>query len=108
TALQRVPRRARASGCHQPRRARAAHRGSLAMPGAAGSVEDAKGAESASSRSTGSAHFIATQNALSVLPPLMAIHPMELVWPGTEYLPGYVHALQQGWSPDNLRPEKAF
>ncbi len=33
---------------------------------------------------------------------------MELVWPGAEYLPGYVHALQQGWSPDNLRPEKAF
>jgi predicted acetyltransferase len=32
---------------------------------------------------------------------------MELVWPGTQYLPGYVHALQQGWSPDNLRPETA-
>jgi predicted acetyltransferase len=32
---------------------------------------------------------------------------MELVWPAAEYLPAYVHALQQGWSPDNLRPEAA-
>lgn len=32
---------------------------------------------------------------------------MELVWPAPQYLPGYVHALQQGWSPDNLRPEAA-
>src|ERR1044072_5162412 len=32
---------------------------------------------------------------------------MELVWPSAEYLPGYVHALKQGWSPDNLRPEAA-
>ncbi len=32
---------------------------------------------------------------------------MELVWPARQYLPGYVHALQQGWSPDNLRPETA-
>src|SRR5215208_6539889 len=31
----------------------------------------------------------------------------ELVWPRAEYLPGYIHALQQGWSPDNLRPEAA-
>lgn len=30
---------------------------------------------------------------------------MELVWPAAQYLPGYVHALQQGWSPDNLRPQ---
>src|SRR3954463_6110953 len=30
---------------------------------------------------------------------------MELVWPAAEYLPGYVRALEQGWSPDNLRPE---
>jgi predicted acetyltransferase len=30
-----------------------------------------------------------------------------LVWPGPDYLPGYVHALEQGWSPDNLRPEAA-
>ena len=32
---------------------------------------------------------------------------MELVWPAKPYLAGYVHALQQGWSPDNLRPETA-
>ena len=32
---------------------------------------------------------------------------MELVWPGAQYLPGYVNALQQNWSPDNLRPETA-
>ena len=32
---------------------------------------------------------------------------MELVWPAAQYLSGYVHALQQGWSPDNLRPEAA-
>jgi predicted acetyltransferase len=30
---------------------------------------------------------------------------MDLVWPAAEYLQGYVHALQQGWSPDNLRPQ---
>jgi len=32
---------------------------------------------------------------------------MELVWPAAQYLSGYVHALQQNWSPDNLRPEVA-
>jgi predicted acetyltransferase len=32
---------------------------------------------------------------------------MDLVWPAAQYLPGYVHALRQGWSPDNLRPEAA-
>ena len=32
---------------------------------------------------------------------------MELVWPAEEYLPSYVRALEQGWSPDNLRPEAA-
>jgi predicted acetyltransferase len=32
---------------------------------------------------------------------------MQLVWPAAQYLPGYVHALRQGWSPDNLRPEAA-
>ena len=32
---------------------------------------------------------------------------MELVWPAAPYLPGYVHALQQGWSPDNQRPQAA-
>jgi predicted acetyltransferase len=29
---------------------------------------------------------------------------MDLVWPATEYLSSYVHALEQGWSPDNVRP----
>jgi predicted acetyltransferase len=37
----------------------------------------------------------------------MSIQLMELVWPAAVYLPGYVHALQQGWSPDNLRPQAA-
>ena len=32
---------------------------------------------------------------------------MKLVWPAAEYLAGYVHALEQGWSPDNRRPEAA-
>jgi predicted acetyltransferase len=32
---------------------------------------------------------------------------MELVWPAAQYLPGYIHALELGWSPDNLRPEAA-
>lgn len=31
--------------------------------------------------------------------------PLSLVWPASEYLPGFVHALEQGWSPDNRRPE---
>jgi len=31
--------------------------------------------------------------------------PFSLVWPAVEYLPGYVNALKQGWSPDNRRPE---
>jgi predicted acetyltransferase len=26
-----------------------------------------------------------------------------LVWPSREYLPGYVDALERGWSPDNVR-----
>ena len=30
---------------------------------------------------------------------------MHLVWPSREYLPGYVAALQRGWSPDNMRQE---
>jgi predicted acetyltransferase len=30
---------------------------------------------------------------------------VDLVWPAKEYLAGYVEALRQGWSPDNLRPE---
>jgi predicted acetyltransferase len=33
------------------------------------------------------------------------VYPMKLVWPSTEYLPEYVYALEQGWSPDNTRPE---
>jgi predicted acetyltransferase len=28
---------------------------------------------------------------------------MKLVWPSREYLPGYVAALERGWSPDNVR-----
>jgi predicted acetyltransferase len=28
---------------------------------------------------------------------------MKLVWPSREYLPSYVAALKQGWSPDNIR-----
>jgi len=30
---------------------------------------------------------------------------MHLVWPAERYLPGYVSALERGWSPNNLRPE---
>jgi predicted acetyltransferase len=30
---------------------------------------------------------------------------MQLVWPSECYLPGYVSALERGWSPNNLRPE---
>ena len=30
---------------------------------------------------------------------------LRLVWPAVEYLASYVHALEQGWSPDNTRPE---
>lgn len=37
----------------------------------------------------------------------MKIQPLELVWPAAEYLSGYVQALEQGWSPNNLRPEVA-
>src|SRR3989442_7992689 len=35
----------------------------------------------------------------------MLNEPLNLVWPDAHYLPGYAHALQQGWSPDNLRPQ---
>jgi predicted acetyltransferase len=38
----------------------------------------------------------------------MSIQMMELVWPARRYLSGYVHALQRGWSPDNLRPQTAL
>lgn len=33
--------------------------------------------------------------------------PMHLVWPSERYLSGYVRALEQGWSPDNVRGERA-
>jgi predicted acetyltransferase len=33
---------------------------------------------------------------------------MNLVWPDAQYLPDYVHALHQGWSPDSLRPQTAL
>jgi predicted acetyltransferase len=32
---------------------------------------------------------------------------MDLIRPDTPYLDSYVHALEQGWSPDNMRPEVA-
>jgi hypothetical protein len=28
---------------------------------------------------------------------------MKLVWPAAEFLPGYVDALERGWSADNVR-----
>jgi predicted acetyltransferase len=37
----------------------------------------------------------------------MPIETFQLVWPTAELLPEYIHALQQGWSPDVLRPEVA-
>lgn len=37
----------------------------------------------------------------------MSNQPLELVWPAAQYLSGYVHALEQGWSPDNLRQQAA-
>src|SRR5690348_8211874 len=32
---------------------------------------------------------------------------LQLLKPTLDWLPGYFAALQQGWSPDNLRPEAA-
>ncbi|MES2634153.1 MAG: GNAT family N-acetyltransferase [Pseudomonadota bacterium] len=32
---------------------------------------------------------------------------MQLVWPSREYLPGFVAALERGWSADNIRGEAA-
>ena len=29
----------------------------------------------------------------------------QLVWPAAQYLSSYIQALEQGWSPDNLRPQ---
>jgi predicted acetyltransferase len=37
-------------------------------------------------------------------PPIV---PVQLVWPSSEHLAGYVCALERGWSPNNLRPEAA-
>ena len=37
----------------------------------------------------------------------MVKQSLELVWPAAPYLSGYVHVLEQGWSPDNLRPQAA-
>jgi predicted acetyltransferase len=36
------------------------------------------------------------------------MEPLALVWPDAQYLPGYVNALQQGWSPDSVRPAAAL
>lgn len=33
--------------------------------------------------------------------------PMQLVWPSSLHLPGYVSALERGWSPDNVRGDAA-
>jgi predicted acetyltransferase len=38
-------------------------------------------------------------------PQFLEMDGVELVWPAQTYLPGYVDALERGWSPDNLRPE---
>lgn len=40
-------------------------------------------------------------------PPRKQKRDLKLVWPASEYLPGYVAALERGWSPDNLRGEAA-
>jgi predicted acetyltransferase len=37
----------------------------------------------------------------------MTVQGMKLVWPSPQYLPGYVAALERGWSPDTLRGEAA-
>jgi len=39
---------------------------------------------------------------------LAASRELELVWPAAPYLDGYIRALQEGWSPDNLRAEVAL
>lgn len=35
------------------------------------------------------------------------ISAFQLVWPAAQYLSSYIQALEQGWSPDNLRPQVA-
>jgi len=37
----------------------------------------------------------------------MSLETLKLVWPAEQFLSGYIHALEQAWSPDNLRPEAA-
>ena len=39
------------------------------------------------------------------VPPSRTKQAMHLVWPAERYLPGYVSALERGWSPNNLRAE---
>ena len=41
-------------------------------------------------------------------PQEMSRDSMNLVWPHSRYLAGYVDALNRGWSPDTLRPRAAF
>ena len=48
-----------------------------------------------------------TQRTIEVLRNTRSMKTMDLVWPATQYLPGYTQALQQGWSPDHLRPQTA-
>src|SRR3954453_14200399 len=44
----------------------------------------------------------------SLRPPVdRARSGMDLVWPSRPYLPGYVDALNRGWSPDNVRGDFA-
>ena len=37
----------------------------------------------------------------------MRLPTLHLVWPANEFLDGYIGALQNGWSPDNVRGEAA-
>ena len=37
----------------------------------------------------------------------MSNQSLELVWPAVQYLSSYIHALEQGWSPDNRRQQVA-
>jgi predicted acetyltransferase len=38
---------------------------------------------------------------------MVSMSKMRLVWPAREHLPGYIAALERGWSPDNVRGEAA-
>ena len=53
---------------------------------------------------SGDSHGCAARLALG----FMSINSLALVWPAQQYLSSYVHALEQGWSPDNRRPEAAI